>query len=115
MTGDTTRLRELATILIDNAIKYSDPGAAVRVSVRAADGKARLQVADSGRGIPPEALPHIFDRFYRADKPRSREMGGSGLGLAIAKWIAEAHGGTIRIESAPGAGTTVIVELPSRG
>jgi len=115
VTGDTTRLRELATILIDNAIKYSDPGAAVRVSVRAADGKARLQVTDSGRGIPPEALPHLFDRFYRADKARSREMGGSGLGLAIAKWIAEAHGGSIRVESAPGTGATVTVELPSRG
>ncbi len=111
--GDPARLRELLMVLLDNAIKYSDAGAPVRVALQPLPGKARLQVSDSGRGIPPEALPHIFDRFYRVDKARSREMGGSGLGLAIAKWIADSHEGTIHIESAPGAGTIVTVELPA--
>jgi len=111
--GDPTRLRELLMILLDNAIKYSDPGTAVRVLLQPHHGKARLQVSDSGPGIPPEALPHIFDRFYRVDKARSREMGGAGLGLAIAKWIVDSHKGTIQVESALGAGTTVTVELPA--
>ncbi len=112
VSADAMRLGELLTILLDNAIKYSDEGAAVRLEVRAAAGKALLQLSDSGRGIPAEALPHIFDRFYRADKARSRELGGAGLGLSIAKWIVDSHGGTISIESAPGKGTTVRVELP---
>jgi len=106
------RLRELLTILLDNAIKYSGDGASVRLQVAQRDGKAVATVADTGVGIPPEALPHIFDRFYRVDKARSREMGGAGLGLAIAKWIVEAHKGTIRVDSTPGRGTTVTVELP---
>jgi signal transduction histidine kinase len=114
VSGDETRLRELITILLDNAIKYSDEAASVRVDLNREGGKAVLRVADSGRGIPPQALPRIFDRFYRADKARSRLMGGTGLGLAIAKWIAEAHGGTIGIESAAGRGTTVTVELPAQ-
>lgn len=110
--GDEMRLRELLTILLDNAIKYSGDGASVRLRVAQRDGKAVATVADTGAGIPPEALPHIFDRFYRVDKARSREMGGAGLGLAIAKWIAEAHKGSIRVDSALGRGTTVTVELP---
>jgi len=110
--GDEMRLRELLTILLDNAIKYSGDGASVRLQVAQRDGKAVATVADTGVGIPPEALPHIFDRFYRVDKARSREMGGAGLGLAIAKWIVEAHKGTIRVDSTPGRGTTVTVELP---
>ncbi|OGR29561.1 MAG: hypothetical protein A2139_05080 [Desulfobacca sp. RBG_16_60_12] len=111
--GDPTRLRELLVILLDNAIKYSSPGTSVRVLLQPHHGKARLQIFDSGPGIPPEALPYIFDRFYRVEKARSREMGGSGLGLAIAKWIVDSHQGTIQVESAPGAGTTVTVELPT--
>ena len=113
--GDETLLRELLAILLDNAIKYGDGGSSVEVSVQRRDGSLRLQVADTGRGIPKEALPHIFERFYRADKARSREMGGSGLGLAIARWIAESHKGTIGIESEAGRGTTVTVELPASG
>ena len=112
--GDETRLRELITILLDNAIKYSDDAASVRVDLNREGDKAVLRVVDSGRGIPPQALPRIFDRFYRADKARSRPMGGAGLGLAIAKWIAESHGGTIAIQSAAGRGTTVTVVLPAQ-
>ncbi len=113
--GDPTRLRELVTILLDNSIKYSDPGASVHVSVHPLPGKASLQVTDTGRGIPKEALPNIFERFYRADKARSRQMGGAGLGLAIARWIVEVHGGTIGIRSEAGRGTTVTVDLPLAG
>jgi two-component system sensor histidine kinase CiaH len=113
LNGDADRLRELMVILTDNAIKYTDAGGEVRLDLRRSwGGKAFVRVSDTGRGIPPEALPRIFDRFYRVDKARSREAGGTGLGLAIARWIAEAHGGSIRIESTIGVGTTVTVELP---
>lgn len=111
--GDDTRLRELLTILIDNSIKYSDEGSSVKVSVEESGGKAQLTVSDNGRGIPEDALPRIFDRFYRADRARSREMGGTGLGLAIAKWIVVSHHGHIDIDSRPGEGTTVSVSLPT--
>ena len=110
--GDELRLRELLTILIDNSLKYSDAGARIEVKVGGEHGKAVVQVSDTGRGIPKEALPRIFDRFYRADKARSRELGGSGLGLAIARWITETHRGSIQIDSETGRGTTVTVELP---
>ena len=113
--GDELRLRELLTILVDNSLKYGDEGARVDVSVLRDHGKSSVEVKDTGRGIPEEALPRIFDRFYRADKARSRELGGAGLGLAIAKWIAESHHGTIRIDSEVGRGTTVTVELPAIG
>jgi len=115
VTGDALRLRELLTILLDNSIKYSDDGATVRVDLRNSNSRVLLQTSDSGRGIPPEALPRIFDRFYRADKSRSREMGGAGLGLAIAKSIVDSHRGTIAIESTVGRGTAVTVELPAVG
>ena len=114
VNGDETRVRELIMILLDNAIKYSDDGAGpVNVRVQRNGTNAILRVGDAGRGIPPEALPRIFDRFYRADKARSRNTGGSGLGLAIAKWIVEAHNGTIAIDSAPNRGAVVTVELPA--
>jgi two-component system, OmpR family, sensor histidine kinase CiaH len=113
VSGDATRLRELVTILLDNAIKYSDPGTAVHIDLKRNADTAELRVVDEGRGIESGALPRIFDRFFRADKARSREMGGTGLGLAIAKWITEAHNGTIAIDSTPGHGTAVTVELPA--
>jgi signal transduction histidine kinase len=102
----------LLTILIDNSLKYSDAGARVDVKVTGERGRAVVQVSDTGRGIPKEALPRIFERFYRADRARSRELGGAGLGLAIARWITDTHRGTIGIESEAGRGTTVTVELP---
>ena len=110
--GDEVRLRELLLILLDNAIKFTDAPGTVGLTLEAEGGKAVVRVRDSGSGIPPEVLPHIFDRFYRADKARSRAEAGAGLGLAIAKWIAEGHRGSIRVDSCPGTGTTVTVELP---
>ncbi len=113
VVGDGQRLREVLLILLDNAFKYSDEGGNVSVRLTADGSGVRLAVADNGHGIPAADLPHVFDRFYRVDKARSREMGGTGLGLAIARWIAEEHGGTIRLESTAGEGTTVTVELPA--
>lgn len=112
--GDELRLRELLLILLDNAMKFTDSGGTVGLTLEPEGSKAVIRVTDSGRGIPPETIPHIFDRFYRADKARSRSEGGAGLGLAIAKWIVEAHGGSIRADSRPGQGTTFTVELPAR-
>jgi two-component system, OmpR family, sensor histidine kinase CiaH len=111
--GDAARLRELVSVLLDNAVKYTDAGGKVEVAVRKENRKAVISVSDSGEGIPTESLPHVFDRFYRVDKARSRESGGTGLGLAIARHIVEAHGGTINVRSNVGEGTVVIVELPA--
>jgi signal transduction histidine kinase len=113
LKGDASRLRELLLILVDNAVKYGDPKEPVQITLRRDAGKVVLQVSDKGQGIPQEALPHIFDRFYRVDKARSREIGGAGLGLAIARWIVQAHHGTIRVHSVEGEGTSVVVELPA--
>jgi signal transduction histidine kinase len=111
--GDEQRLGELLLILLDNSIKYTDAGGAVDVSVGRANGRVQIAVSDNGVGIPQESLPRVFDRFYRVDKARSREIGGSGLGLAIARWIAEKHDGRIDIDSEPGKGTKVTVDLPA--
>jgi len=110
--GDEDRLKQLILNLVDNGIKYTQPGGAVRLSLAKDSGWAQLTVSDTGIGIPAEDLPHIFDRFYRVDKARGRAQGGSGLGLAIAKWIVQAHGGAIRVESVMGQGTTFVVTLP---
>src|SRR5437667_4154402 len=111
LSGDPSRLRELLTVLLDNAVKYTDAGGRVDVSVRKEHRKAIITVSDNGPGIPSEALPHVFDRFYRVDEARSRESGGTGLGLAIARHIVEAHSGTIDVESKIREGTVVTVEL----
>ena len=113
LSGDPSRLRELLTVLLDNAVKYTDAGGRVDVSVRKEHRKAIITVSDNGPGIPSEALPHVFDRFYRVDKARSRESGGTGLGLAIARHIVDAHGGTIDVESKIREGTVVTVGLPA--
>lgn len=112
--GDADRLKQLLLILVDNATKYTPPGGVVSLSLSRQGGWAHLSVADTGVGIPPEDVPHIFDRFYRVDKARGRAQGGSGLGLSIAKWIAQAHGGGIDVTSAMGEGTTFTIKLPLR-
>jgi signal transduction histidine kinase len=112
VVGDLEALRRLAFILLDNAIKYSPESSAVRVSMSAEKGQGILSVADSGIGISPEDREHVFDRFWRADKARSRGLGGAGLGLSIAKWIVDGHQGTICLRSEAGVGTTFEVQIP---
>ncbi|MCA1849309.1 MAG: HAMP domain-containing histidine kinase, partial [Actinobacteria bacterium] len=107
---DRNRIRQVASILLDNAIKYTPDGGRVTVTVRETDGWAGLEVSDTGIGIPEDQLPLVFDRFYRADKARASS--GAGLGLSIARQIAEAHGGRIEVESTPGEGSTFTLLLP---
>ena len=112
VNGDPGRLKQVVVNLADNAIKYTNEGGSVDIRVAAVDGKALLEVSDSGVSISSEALPHIFERFYRVDKARSRQMGGAGLGLSIVKSICEAHDGHITVESTEGKGSRFLVELP---
>ena len=108
------RLRELMVNLVSNAVKYNVPGGKVTITVGATgDGQVRVKVADTGIGIPKEAQPHVFERFYRVDKGRSKKAGGTGLGLAIVKHITALYGGTVTLESEVGRGTTVTVLLPA--
>jgi len=109
---DTARLRQLVGNLIDNAIKHSNKGGGIAIALGCADGMARLTITDTGQGIPPEHLPRIFDRFYRADQARSAKRRGAGLGLSICRMIAEAHDGEISVSSKPGEGTIVNVAIP---
>jgi two-component system, OmpR family, sensor kinase len=111
--GDADRLHQLVMILLDNAIRHTPPPGRIRVAVAATPGgQARIAVRDEGEGIAPEHLPHLFERFYRADGARGRSSGGTGLGLAIAHAICRAHGGEITVASAPGKGATFLVTLP---
>ena len=118
---DRGRVRQVADILIDNALKHTPDGAEVRVTVSERDDLARLSVSDTGGGIPEEHLPFVFERFYRADPARlgrhrstdQAPSGGAGLGLAIARQIAEAHGGDLSVTSKPGEGSTFVLRLPS--
>ncbi len=110
--GDRDRLKQLLVILVDNALKYTPEGGEIRLALRTERGAVAVAVADTGIGIDPEDLPHIFERFYRADKARSRDQGGTGLGLSIARWIAERHGGQLSVESTPGRGSIFTVRLP---
>jgi signal transduction histidine kinase len=98
--------------LLDNAIKYTSKGGNIVLKVGRHDGKAVLEVADSGIGIPPGALPRVFERFFRVDNARSREEGGAGLGLSIVKSICTAHQGNVTASSEPGRGSRFRVELP---
>jgi signal transduction histidine kinase len=109
--GDAHRLDQLLGNLVGNAIKYTPEQGTVTLSLYQDGDWARLDVADTGMGIPAEHLPHIFERFYRVDKARSRRSGGSGLGLAIVKGIAEQHGGKVSVTSEPGKGSTFSVWL----
>lgn len=112
-TGDETQLKRVLVNLIENAIRHTEPGGEIRVSVERTGSGIECRVRDTGCGIPEAHLPHIFDRFYRVDKTRSRQSGGSGLGLAICRQIVEAHGGTISAESQMDVGTTFVIVLPA--
>lgn len=109
---DSTRVEQAALILVDNAGKYGSPGSEILLRSRARNRELLLEVEDKGPGIPSAELPHIFERFYRVDKARSRKQGGTGLGLAIARSIVEAHGGRIEAASQVGHGTTMRIYLP---
>ena len=106
--GDAAAMRRLLLILLDNAIKYTPRGGSVAIAMN----PSAIEITDTGIGISAEDLPHIFERFYRADKARSRDGGGAGLGLSLAKWIAEAHSATITVESRPGNGSRFVLHLP---
>jgi signal transduction histidine kinase len=109
VTGDPLRLRQVVTNLLANAVAFTSPGGTVHVRVRPMSGMGRLEVTDSGAGIPPEELPHVLERFFRG---RQARPGGSGIGLAVVNEIVRAHGGTVEIDSAEGEGTSVIVTIP---
>ena len=111
--GDSDRMAQVIMNLVGNAIHHHRPGGEVNVITRRDEAGVTLIVADNGPGIPPEHLPHIFDRFYRADAARTSSQGHAGLGLAISKAIVEAHAGTIDVESSPGAGAKFTVKLPA--
>lgn len=110
--GDSHALHRLFLILIDNAVKYTPSGGSITVSLNRNGHSAVAEISDNGIGIAAQDLPYIFDRFYRADKARAREFGGVGLGLSIARWVAEAHGGSIEVQSSLGAGSIFRVRIP---
>jgi len=113
ISGDATRLGHVLRNLVHNGIKFTPPEGAVTVRCLRGEGTLALEVSDTGVGIAPEELPRIFERFWKADRSRQRDGEGSGLGLAIARHVVDAHGGTISVRSAPGAGTTFTISLPS--
>jgi signal transduction histidine kinase len=110
--GDPERLHQVLANLVANAIRHAPPGSAVLVSAAGDNGSARLEVSDSGPGIPADEAERVFERFYRSDHARAASDGGSGLGLAIARWVVDLHGGTIRAEQAEPQGCRMVVELP---
>ena len=110
--GDEDLIKRLMTNLIDNGVKYTPPGGVVSVELASDPAGVQIVVSDTGIGIPAESAPFIFDRFYRVDSSRSRADGGSGLGLAIARWIVEAHNGSIDLAANPGGGSKFSVRLP---
>jgi heavy metal sensor kinase len=111
--GDAIAIDRLLLILVDNAVKYTPPGGHCEIALSRNDRQAQISVRDSGIGIAEADQKNIFDRFYRADRVRSKNTGGAGLGLAIARWITELHGGIIAVESRPGAGSVFRVSLPA--
>ena len=112
VSGDEARLIQVVLNLVHNAVRHSHPGGTVTITVQLDGTQAVLSVRDTGQGIAAEHLPHIFERFYRADPSRSRVDGGTGLGLAIVQWIVTAHHGTITVASEPGQGSVFTVRLP---
>lgn len=110
--ADPERVHQVIFNLVDNAVRFTPEGGEVRIQAHRHNGSVEVSVADTGVGIPPEALPRLFERFYRVDPARAREDGGTGIGLAIARSVVEAHGGTIRAESEPGQGSTFTFDLP---
>ncbi len=112
--GDRARLKQVVVNLLDNAIKYTPKSGAIQMHIHAVNGHAVLEVEDNGRGIAPDALPHVFERFYRVDRTRSGEAEGAGLGLSIVKSIATAHGAEVGVTSIPDVGTRFSVKLPLR-
>ncbi len=111
---DATLLEQAAVNLLDNAIKYSPEKSAIQITARAVDGDIQIRFTDQGVGIAKKHLPRLFERFYRVDKARSRKLGGTGLGLAIVKHIAQAHGGSITVESELERGSTFTLHLPAK-
>jgi two-component system, OmpR family, phosphate regulon sensor histidine kinase PhoR len=111
--GDANRLREIIQNLLDNAIQYTSAGGCIRVRATNSGGSVVLAVSDTGIGIPQADQERIFERFYRVDSARAREVGGTGLGLAIAKHLVEAHGGQIEVQSELGRGSTFSFRLPA--
>jgi signal transduction histidine kinase len=110
--GDEARLMQVVMNLLDNALTYTDTNGTVTLLLEKTSTHALLRVRDTGCGIPTEHLPHIFERFYRVDRARSRSVGGAGLGLAITQWIVTMHEGTMTVESHPGKGSQFSVTLP---
>jgi heavy metal sensor kinase len=110
--GDADALRRAVLILLDNAVKYTPEGGAVKVNLAEERGNVIVSIIDTGIGIAKEDIAHIFDRFWRVDRARSREQGGAGLGLSIAKWIVEAHRGSIGLESTLGRGSVFSLRIP---
>ena len=111
MSADPVQLEGLLLNLVDNAVKYTDRGS-VTVRLAAREGRFLIEVADTGIGIDADHIPHIFERFYVADKSRSKKLGGTGLGLAIVKHVAQAHGGAVSVRSRLGEGTAITIDLP---
>jgi len=111
--ADERRLEEVVHNLLDNAVKYSPQNGRILIQASAPNQEIVLSVCDAGVGIAATDLPRIFERFYRADRARSRELGGTGLGLSIVKHIAQLHGGRVEAESVVGQGTTIRVILPN--
>lgn len=112
--ADQARLEQMLTNLVDNAIRFNRRGGSVTVADKLLTGKHSIYVADTGEGILPEQIHRIFERFYRADRARSRDVGGTGLGLAIVKHLARLHGGEVSVKSQLSVGTTFTIELPVR-
>jgi signal transduction histidine kinase len=114
LRGDALKLRRMLWNIVDNGIKYTKSGGRVEISSLMEDGCVRINVRDTGVGIGDDDIKYIFDRFYRADRARTRES-GTGLGLSISKWIAEAHKGVIEVTSRPAAGSLFSIKLPTSG